>query len=139
MRRFFDPLAFAAVTTARFGTAGFNTMRGPGVVNLDLGVFRNFRLTERVALQFRGEAMNATNTPHFSNPGGNVSNMLLNTDGSIRSLGGYAQVRGTSAPSRLIDERYFRFGLRLKLLISSAFSGAASVTGSRAFFIGAII
>ena len=37
---------------------------------------------------FRDEALNVTNTAHFSNPGNNVSNMVLNTDGTIRSLGG---------------------------------------------------
>ena len=29
---YFDPLAFKPVTEARFGTAGFNSMRGPGRV-----------------------------------------------------------------------------------------------------------
>jgi hypothetical protein len=108
----FDPLAYAPVTTARFGTAGFNSLRGPGVVNLDLSIFRAFRLTDRIGMQFRAEALNVSNTPHFSNPGANVSNLSLNNDGSIRALNGFTQITGTSAPSRLIDERYMRFGLR---------------------------
>ena len=110
---YFDPLAFAPVTQARFGTSGFNTMRGPGVNNIDMSVFRDFKITERFTLQFRAEALNLTNTPHFSNPSANVSNLQLNSDGSIRNLGGYSQITGVSAPSRLTDERYFRFGLRL--------------------------
>ncbi len=65
---FFDPLAFAPVTQARFGTSGFNTMRGPGIVNCDFGIFREFAVTERWRVQFRTEAFNFTNTPHFSNP-----------------------------------------------------------------------
>jgi len=105
---FFDPLAFGAVTGARFGTAGLNSLRGPGVVNLDLGLFRAFRVSERWTLQFRAEAFNATNTPHFSNPGSNVSSMTLNSDGTIRSLGGYTEV--TSAAD---DSRQLRFGIRL--------------------------
>ncbi len=110
---YFDPLAFAPVTTARFGTAGFDSMRGPGVTNLDMSVFREFRITERYRLQFRAESFNLTNTPHFGTPGANVSNMQLNSDGTVKSLGGFAQITGVSAPSRLTDERYFRFGLRL--------------------------
>ncbi len=110
---YFDPLAFAPVTTARFGTAGFNSMRGPGVRNLDLSVFRDFKATEKFTLQFRAEALNLSNTPHFSNPGANVSNLQLNPDGSVKNLNGYDQITGTSAVSRLIDERYFRFGLKL--------------------------
>ncbi len=109
----FDPLAYAPVTQPRFGTAGFNSLRGPGVRNLDLSLFRSFRLTERWTVQFRAEALNLTNTPHFSNPGANVSNLSLNSDGSVKSLNGFTQITSTSAPSRLVDERFFRFGLRI--------------------------
>ena len=44
---YFDPLAYRPVTDARFGTAGFSSLRGPGIFNLDLGLFRQFRITER--------------------------------------------------------------------------------------------
>ena len=114
---YFDPLAFAPVTDARFGTAGFNTVRGPGLVNLDLGIVRNFRVGQ-LDLQFRGEALNATNTPHFANPSGtglNVSNLQLNADGSIRSLGGFSEIRATAGTGREgVDERVFRLGLRVR-------------------------
>jgi hypothetical protein len=105
---YFDPLAFRAVTGARFGNAGLNILRGPGLANLDLGIFRAFRLSERFVLQFRGEAFNATNTPHFNNPGANVSSMVLNADGSVRTLGGYTEITSARA-----DERQIRFALRL--------------------------
>lgn len=110
----FDPLAFKAVTDVRFGSAGFNTLRGPGTVSLDLGVFRQFSIRERYKLEFRAEAFNATNTPHFSNPAGNVSNMVLNGDGTVRSLGGYTEITTVKGKGRDgIDERMLRFGLRL--------------------------
>jgi hypothetical protein len=64
----FDPTAFAAVNEARFGTAGFNTMRGPGIANWDIGLHRQFRLGEGKSLQFRMESFNFTNTPKFNNP-----------------------------------------------------------------------
>jgi hypothetical protein len=104
---------FAPVTQARFGTAGFDLLRGPGTVNLDSSLFRTFRVKERWVLQFRAECFNAANTPHFSNPGANVSSMQLNSDGSVKNLNGYTQITGVSATSRLVDERYFRFGLKL--------------------------
>lgn len=103
----FDPLAFAPVTEARFGNTGRNILRGPGTFNLDLGVFRSFVVTERVRMQFRAEAFHATNTPQFGNPGTDVSNLQLNQDGSVRSLGGYSEVRTATG------ERQFRFALRL--------------------------
>jgi len=111
---YFDPLAYAAVTGPRFGTAGFNSLRGPGVFNWDLSVSRQFGITERMRLQFRADAINFTNTPHFANPNTNVSNLILNGDGSIRSLGGYSTITNTISLGREgIDERQVRFGLRL--------------------------
>ncbi len=106
---YFDPLAFAPVTEARFGTAPFNVLHGPGVASWDLGVFRQFTLPREMNLQFRVEAFNVTNRPRFSNPGGNVSNLRLNPDGTVRDLNGYAVVTSTQDGS----ERQVRFGVRL--------------------------
>ena len=85
---YFDPLAFAPVTTATFGTAGFDSVRGPGTINFDAGLFRSFKPIERMQIQLRAEAMNMTNTPHFANPNANVANLQLNPDGGVRNLGG---------------------------------------------------
>ncbi|MGH9163067.1 MAG: TonB-dependent receptor domain-containing protein [Vicinamibacteraceae bacterium] len=102
----FDPLAFAPVTEARFGNAGFNTMRGPGYVNWDLGIFRVVPLGGRRTLELRFEAFNVLNTAHFENPGDDVSNLILNPDGSVDDLNGFAEV--TSA----YGERIMRLGVR---------------------------
>ena len=40
-----------------------------GLSTLDLAVHRNFRFREKIALQFRAEAFNFTNTPTFGQPG----------------------------------------------------------------------
>jgi hypothetical protein len=110
---YFDPTAFRGVTGARFGTAGYNSLRGPGTRNLDFSIYRTFRFTERVSAQFRAEVFNLTNTPHFSNPSANASNLQLNPDGSVRSLGGFTTITSTSGIGREgVDERLFRFGLR---------------------------
>jgi len=50
------------------GTAGRDIVRGPGFSNLDFALFKNFPVTERIKGQFRVQAYNLTNTPHFSNP-----------------------------------------------------------------------
>ncbi len=111
---YFDPFAFAPVTQPRFGNAGFNSLRGPGAVNWDFGLFREFAVTERWKVQFRGEAFNFTNTPHFNNPGANVSDMTVNADGTVRALGGYTEITGTRDFAREgIDERQFRLGIRV--------------------------
>ncbi len=113
---YFDPFAFAdprvrlGTTQFGFGTAGWNLLRGPGIAGWDFGLFRQFQITERVNLQFRAESFNFTNTPKFNNPGGNVSSLQLNTDGTIRNLNGFTEVTGTRAD---FPERQFRFGLRI--------------------------
>ena len=104
---YFDPTAFAAVNQARFGTAGFNLLRRPGRVNWDFGLFRNFRLAEKVKMEFRLESFNFTNTPKFGNPGNNASNVQFNSDGSIRNLNGFGEITSAS------EERQFSLGLRL--------------------------
>jgi hypothetical protein len=112
---FFDPLAFASVTQARFGTAGYRSLRGPGLIDWDFGIHRQFRLSERFQIQFRMEAFNFSNTPHFANPNGNVSNMILNNDGTIANLNNFSSITGVTNLGRDgIDERQFRFGLKLR-------------------------
>jgi len=69
---------------------------GPGSVNFDFSLFRTFKFTERFNLQFRADAANFFNSPHFKNPSGD------------RSSGNFLTI--TSAKD---DERQFRFGLRL--------------------------
>lgn len=111
---FFDPFAYAPVTQARYGSAGFNSLRGPGLINVDFGLARDFAINDQWRVQFRAEAFNATNTPHFGNPGANVSNLQLNPDGTIRQLGGYTEITSVRAGAREgVDERVFRLGLRL--------------------------
>jgi hypothetical protein len=111
---YFDPLAFAPITTARFGNAAANSMRGPGEVNMDVGLTRVFKVKEKYSVQFRAEAFNFTNTPHFANPGSNVSNLVKNPDGSVKDLAGFAQIQAVANTGRDgIDERQFRFMLRI--------------------------
>lgn len=102
---FYDPTAFADITSppARLGTSGFDSLRGPGLVNWDFGVTREFSITERWKLQFRMESFNFTNTPHMANPNDDVTSSDFMT---IRSV--------TNLAREGIDERQFRFGLRLQ-------------------------
>jgi len=113
---FFDPNAFAPVTQARFGTAGFNLLRGPGLINGDLSLFRKFALGENWRVEVRAEAFNFTNTPHWANPGAAVNSLVRNVDGTIRDLGGFSEITGVNAGNLAragADERVFRLGLRL--------------------------
>ena len=105
---YFDPLAFRPVTEARFGTAPWNVLRGPGFWGWDFGLFRDLTFMGEKTITLRFEAFNLLNSPRFNNPGGNVSNLQLNPDGTIRNLNGFAEITGTAAGS----ERQMRFGVR---------------------------
>ncbi|MBK5293584.1 MAG: TonB-dependent receptor [Acidobacteriia bacterium] len=88
--------------TSRFGTCGAGVLRGPGLINFDLGLFRKFQVTERVTIQFRSEAFNLANTPHFAAPNSDIA------------ASGFGVVNGMQNTGREgIDQRFFRFGLRV--------------------------
>ena len=107
---YFNPLAFANVTTARFGNAAPNSLRGPGYTNMDVSLSRSFHVWERISLQIRADSFNVMNHAHFANPGTTLSNMKLNPDGSVNSLNGYDTITSTAPLGRTLDQRYFRFG-----------------------------
>jgi hypothetical protein len=98
---FFDTSAFARVTEVRFGNSGRNILRGPGVVNLDLSLFRTFKVSDRYQLQFRAEAFNVSNTPHFAAPENDVNSA------------DFGKVLSTDGGSAIGRSREFRFGLHL--------------------------
>ncbi len=58
--------------SAPFGNLGRNAFRTPGLEQWDLGVDKNFRIHEQIALQFRSEFFNVMNHTNFGVPN-NVS------------------------------------------------------------------
>ncbi len=105
---YFDPAAFAPVTDVRFGNSGRNILRGPGLVNLDASLFRDFPIGRGTTMQFRAEVFNVTNRPAFNNPGANASAPTRAADGTILNLNGYTEITSAQA-----TERHVRFALRL--------------------------
>jgi Carboxypeptidase regulatory-like domain/TonB-dependent Receptor Plug Domain len=70
-----------------------NTLRGPGLTNLDIALAKTTSITERVKLEFRVEYFNALNHPEFAQPTStnnatNINDPLLfgqiTTTGSFR-------------------------------------------------------
>lgn len=98
-----DPSAFAQPEGDRFGSCGPNNVRGPGLFNVDLSIFRKFQISEKLELQFRAEGFNMMNTPHFERPNSRNVN-----SGAFMRLN---RIRNTGREG--IDERFFRIGLRL--------------------------
>ena len=96
--KYFDTSVYSQPTAFTFGNMGprLPDIRNDGVYNWDLSLFKDFRITERVKIQFRGEFLNAFNTPRFSGPNTSVTS---STFGAITSQ--------ANAP------RQIQFGLKL--------------------------
>ena len=69
------------------GTFGTCAPRLFGIQMTDLSLFKQFKFTERLQLQFRAEFFNAFNHPNFANPSADVS-----------SPGSFGKVSNTIAP-----------------------------------------
>jgi hypothetical protein len=82
------PWATPALYT--YGNAGRGILRGPGRTNLDSSVFKEFPLTEKYRLQFRGEFFNILNHPQFDLPGQTIGSpsagVISGTVGTPRDI-----------------------------------------------------
>ena len=82
--QWFNPAAFKVAAPGTFGNSGRGIFDGPGIIMMDTGLMKNFKVNEDVGLQFRVEAFNATNHPNFADPTSDITNPLFT--GRISSL-----------------------------------------------------
>jgi hypothetical protein len=98
------------------GTLARNALVGPAYRDLDLSLFKDFTVTEKVIGEFRAEAFNLTNTPAFTNPNGSLDNCSF-SGGVVTSTcsanfasdsGSFGQINST----RNSSERQLQLALR---------------------------
>ena len=85
-----NPASFAAPAAGTYGTMQRNSLVGPGFATMDLSVFKDTPITERVNSQFRVEMFNVFNRVNLSQPGatfgtssfGVSSSTIGNTNGA---------------------------------------------------------
>jgi hypothetical protein len=63
------PAATYAAYPYKYGNVGKGAIRGPGLWDWDMSVYKNVGLTETAHLQFRAEAFNVFNHVNFGDPG----------------------------------------------------------------------
>ena len=101
----FSRSSFAQPVGAVFGNTGRNILSGPGFFQLQLSLFKNFKINERFNAQLRAESFNVTNTPQFANPS---TSLTSQTFGYITSTAGSGTgVNGTGGG------RVLQLGFRL--------------------------
>ena len=96
---YFNVAAFtvpSTLTGCTPGTAGRNLIIGPGYANTDASVFKEFAIKENIQFQTRLEVFNVTNTPHFANPDGVL------TDGTFGQLTRAGQMRIVQLAAKII-------------------------------------
>jgi hypothetical protein len=102
--RYFNTSCFQLPAVGTLGNGGKAYLRGPGVNDWDLSIFKNFPIREPFKLQFRAEAYNAFNHTQFSG---------VNTTASFDPAGNqvsttFGQFTSTRTP------RQIQFALSLK-------------------------
>ena len=60
--------AFVIPDLYQYGNAGFDILRGPGMVSMDCALARSIPVGERLQLRIRGEAFNLLNRTNFGLP-----------------------------------------------------------------------
>ncbi len=94
----FNPAAFAVNDVRTFGDSGKGAYYGPSLQSWDMGLFKNFRISTDMNVQFRAEFFNIFNQVNFDIPNTN------------RSGGNFGVITRTD-PS-FGDPRILQFGLK---------------------------
>ena len=100
---YFDTSVFSAPVANTFGSTGRNVLTSPRLFEIDASIFRRFRITERMYMEFRAESFNLSNTPHFDRPGSVFGNP---------NFGQVTTARGTQSV-QVNENRQMQFSLRL--------------------------
>jgi hypothetical protein len=88
-------------TAGTWGNLGRGVFIGPGLADIDLSLFKGFKLRERLSAQFRGEVFNVANRANFASP-----NTTVFSSGAISPSAGLIS-------STVTTSRQIQFGLKL--------------------------
>jgi hypothetical protein len=100
----FNPCAFMAAPNGELGNANRAPLYQPNFVNTDFSLIKNFRVTERVGLDFRAEFFNVLNHAQFFLPGSSLTQMQ-----DLNALSSFGKVSQTVNNPRVIQ-----FALKLQ-------------------------
>jgi hypothetical protein len=114
--RIFNRAAFTAAPAGTQGNFGRNVLRGFGAWQADVGVQRQFHLTERLRLRFRTEFFNIFNHPNFGSPTNVLTSPLFgrSTQTLANSLGTGGANGGFNPLYQIGGPRSIQFALKLQ-------------------------
>jgi hypothetical protein len=111
----FNPAAFTPPPTGQQGDFGRNVLRGFGAWQADVAFQRQFQLTEKIGLRFRGEFFNFFNHPNFGPPTNSLTSPLfgLSTQTLASSLGSGGANGGFNPLYQIGGPRSIQLALKL--------------------------
>ena len=92
----FNPAAFAVQPAGTFGNLGRNSVYGPGQINWDMAVSRQFHYKERWRLDFKAEFFNIMNHANWNNP------VATNTSSTFGQITGFGSPRNIQFSTKLM-------------------------------------
>jgi hypothetical protein len=101
-----NPAAFSAPANGTWGNLGRYIANGPSMFEIDSSLQKRFRITERLALNFRAAAYNVANHPVYKNPSSGLGALTGNPPSVSGSFGRITSIIntgavGTGAPRRI--------------------------------------
>ncbi len=96
IHEWFNTACFSQPATGTLGTMPRTFLYGPGQVNVDASISKNFRINERFNLQFRSEVFNLANHPQYGAPNAAFGNAAFGT-----------------ITTTVVEARLIQFGLKL--------------------------
>ncbi len=109
---FFNAAAFVnpnLLPPGTYGDSGRGLISGPGFANTDFSILRDFKLRERLSLQFRTEMFNAFNQVNFNLPNSYANSALIAPTGTLANGGTFGQIQSTVSGTG----RQIQFALKL--------------------------
>jgi hypothetical protein len=114
--KIFNRAAFSATPAGAQGNLGRNVLRGFGAWQADVGLQRQFHVTERLGLRFRAEFFNIFNHPNFGSPVNLLTSPLFgqSTQTLANSLGSGGASGGLNPLYQIGGPRSIQFALKLQ-------------------------
>jgi len=114
--KIFNRAAFAPAPTGQQGNFGRNVLRGFGAWQADVGLQRQFRVSEKIGLRFRAEFFNVLNHPNFGSPINTLTSPLFgfSTQMLSNSLGSGGANGGLNPLYQIGGPRSIQFVARLQ-------------------------
>jgi hypothetical protein len=114
--KIFNEAAFTPPPAGQQGNFGRNVLRGFGATQADVGLQRQFHLTEKVGLRFRSEFFNIFNHPNFGNPNNSLTSPLFgqSTQTLASSLGSGGANGGFNPVYQIGGPRSIQLALKME-------------------------